>query len=333
MAVPKLVLDSAELNITNQDAVGTIKYFIDGVTVGNELERLNAAANLVPYQIGDRYPTSPQGGPFSRYRSINKPGRTTHQLRVVSKRPYLTNNSQKAWVEVGLRSPPALSEDTGSSLIQKRNEFYLTGKNEDPTKTQIVTSFTFPANYWGDGNPKKAYRTPKTSATCTKYFYTETYRVSNTFYFDEISHVQLQNMRQLYVGRVNANVFLYIDSPVGGATGDARQWLCTGINVDSPDNGMSFRITADWTYNIDFWDPLIVQTDSRGNPLRIDPVNLTNVMRSLASSAGGRAGKNGLLPAARIEIGTGICRVPIYQSADHYNLLQILRKEKSPSEL
>lgn len=55
-----------------------------------------------------------------------------------------------------------------------------------------------------------------------------------------------------FQGKVNASNF-------GG--GKKRTWLCTDISTNSEDNGQTFSISYEFTYNSDTWDPLVVFID------------------------------------------------------------------------
>lgn len=313
------ILENATITITAIDATGNLRYYVRGIT-GTDLNCANNAAQAVPYQIGDKYPVQCNGGKSA---STNVGAtRTKHTMRVFSLTPSCvqTNNSTKWMVDVGLRSPPTVQEFSGSALLQEKNEFFLTGKDTDspPNYKQIQLRYAF-----APVSPLLSPPQPPVPCSVNKYFYTETFSISATFYQDEIKYNTLQGWKAKYTSKLNNNQFRDV-SP------DLRMWLCTGVEIPTNDNGMSFRVTASFTKNPLTWDPIVTQRNTQtGQPLLLSQSDLNKASQFLVASIAGNI-PNPSVPVPPPVFGAGgpqggIGRFPIYQAADLNEFIEILR--------
>lgn len=66
-----------------------------------------------------------------------------------------------------------------------------------------------------------------------------------------------------YTGAINSGRWL---------DGDSHTWMCRGINFVSDDGGKSYRVTYDFQYLADTWDPVVIAIDPATNEKVLSPI-------------------------------------------------------------
>lgn len=316
----KLMVEGSYITSFGTNAEGVVVYYMDlaDATIVTP-DILTQAMYLAP-PIGSikdfaGVPGAPAPGNLP-YGAVSLYARYLHQMRVynVSVRPP-TVNAKKLFVDVKYRSRPRASVESGSSGTQVKTETYLADANG--TRKQMTLNWMAQIGAWGKiGNesvPPFTIQYPSVPVTASRMQFGSTFRLSATYYTDEITHANLNALQVSYTTSVNA-------FPIMRNVGfnDSRLWLCSALNFTSSDQ-FEFRVSGEWVFSPFGWDSIAVYTSPflSGNQLAIvSDIALKKVY------AGFNDGTR--VPSPINEDLAGIARFPQNRGVDHSNLLNFL---------
>lgn len=285
----KLMIDQSSLEITPTGAIGKLIYFVDIEVAGQPVipdpRAIGNSMGFVPLRLGNvvdfgSVPGCPQMlNVFSAF-TQGATGTQNNQMRVTNMKCIPLNNSRKFMVEVTCKSRPRPCIEYDSSLTQRTVETYLAGYNQGvPIRGQMALGCQIPAGYYIPGiQPTEAFNLPRTPLSSQVLRFGASFRISSTYYDDEISDIVANDLRQ-YSDSVNSDLFI-LDN-------DETLWICSDISITSADGGYTNMIGASFAYNLDGWDTVGVYTDPfTGQKQLLPPAVVDQLYKPLAAEAG-----------------------------------------------
>lgn len=253
----KLVLQGSTLSTFSTNAEGCVTYYIDfegSGTVPADPKILSAALLQCP-QIGTQkdFPVV-----------LGAPG-AVHQLRVsnLRTRESITANAYKHFVDVIYTSRPRASVEYGSSVQQVPTNTSLMA-NAKGRREQMVLNWTADAGAWGTLGgtqiPSTSISFPRVPVNASRMQFGASFRLSATYYADEISERNLNSIVNFYSDTINSKPVI--------DPNDSRDWLITSIGINSVDQ-FEFRVTGEWIFSPFGWDTIAVYSDPFSKQLAV----------------------------------------------------------------
>jgi len=247
----KPILYGSSLETFATDATGIVTYYVDLGQTSLTPDVLNTAMANVP-KIGDRKDFSGVPGAPTQTVFGGSRVRASHDMRVASIRSRTTDNASKLFLDVIYKSRPQTVIEWGGTGNQVRVDTYLTGTSDNPVFKQMTLDYTVKKGAYGLSYPTADQPFLKSPVQGTRTQFSASFRVTSTFYSDELNEDEIAKLSQKYTTALNLTNFI--------GTTDRARWMCTSITAVSTDGGYSNRVSAEFVFNIQGWDTVALFT-------------------------------------------------------------------------